>query len=213
MADKQEDYLEYQSKALDYLYDIMPAANDSLFIATFFTGKDVSIGNASYRIKSISIPTPQISMDWDDGYKTSIIKKIENHDEVTIEWYEDAFNSVQNYHLQTMSNIANLQTGVFTKGFQGIYKIIITKFRYTEGNSKAETPFDSMPMPEKVGTIELNLLIPINVGDIQYDSSSGGDMKTVSITYKVNTIVMSKTLSAAAIHSNDFPGSEAMNLL
>lgn len=204
MSVSQEDILSFQSKAIDYLYDIMPAANESLFIA-YINDDKRNVPNSRYRVKSINVPTPTISMTMDDGRKRSYPSKVEFHDDVTIEWYEDAWNSVQKYHLDVMQSIVHLDTGIFNTNIQPISEIVIVRYVFKEGVTSVETPFDSMPVPEIADFISLTSLTPISVGDIHLDSSASGDMKTVSISYKVKNIMMNGVQTMKTkIDANDF---------
>lgn len=197
-----EEFLYFQSQSLDYLYDVMPVANDSLFIADFD-----GVANARFRVKKITVPTPEIEFSTNEQLKMSFPTKVTSKDDLTIEWYEDAFDSVRKYHLNMMNNMVMLNSGIFRRGAAPLTSISINKFAYAEGNSAAETPFDSIPMPILTGTMVLSGIAVKSVGDIEFDSSAGGDIKTVTVNYKVGRISYTGPVSMRSqVSANDFSG-------
>lgn len=172
-------FLEFQQKALDYLYD-MPLGNDSLFMA------EVIVNNKKlppFRVKKISFGTPKLNMQFDEKIRRSIISGIEYSDTVTIEWYEDAFNSVQKLHLGLLNDIVDISTGLFRVGGGSKIDVDLYHYAYVEGNDDAQSPFDSVAIPKCTEYYELRGLIPEGIGDITFDSDGGGNLKTVSVTY------------------------------
>ena len=195
-----EEFLAFQQKALDYLYD-MPLGNDSLFIA-----KPSITGGGSlppYRVKKITFGTPKLNMQFDEKIRKSVITGVEYSDTVTIEWYEDAFNSVQKFHLNLLDSFVNLNTGLFRVGGGNKLDINLYHFAYVEGNADAQSPFDSVAIPICTEHYELIGLIPEGIGDITYDSDGGGNLKTVSVTYHCTDISVKNQGSADTKWIND----------
>ena len=189
MADIQagltgEEFLSYQQKALDYLYD-MPLGNDSLFIAKpDIGGKELP----PYRVKKVTFSTPKLKMQFDEKIRHSMIDGIEYSDTVTIEWYEDAFNSVQKMHLSLIDNIVDLNYGLFRVGGGPRMNLDLWHFAYVEGNKDVSSPFDSVAVPQCTEYYSIKGMIPEGVGEISYDNEAGGSVKTVSITYHCDDI-------------------------
>lgn len=197
-----EEFLYFQSQSLDYLYGIMPVPNDSLFIAEFS-----GVKNAKYRVKTITIPVPEITFETNDNLCTSYPKKVNWKDDLTIVWYEDAFNSVQKYHLNLMGNTALLSAGIFRKGAAPIHQLTINKYTYMEGNEAIDTPFDSIPIPVLTDTIVIDGIQPYKIPEITLDSGGGGEIKTISISYKVQRISYTGPNSMKSeISDGDFSG-------
>lgn len=205
MADNKseiEEFLEFQSQSLDYLYDIMPTADDSLFIASID-----GLEAAKYRVKSVKFSLPKISYEWDESYLRSFPKSVTSSDEVTIEWFEDAFDSVTKFHYSKMSDTALLASHLFKVGGAGMLNVTINKYAFKEGNLKVDTPFDSVAIPVVTSVIKLNGLKVIDVGDISFDHTASGEMKVVSIKYVADSIVWSgRTSMADQVSSEDFHG-------
>lgn len=172
-------FLEFQQRALDYLYD-MPLGNDSLFMA------EVRVNNKKlppFRVKKISFGTPKLNMQFDEKIRRSVISGVEYSNTVTIEWYEDAFNSVQKLHLSLLNDIVDISTGLFRVGGGSKIDVDLYHYAYVEGNDDAQSPFDSVAIPKCTEYYELRGLIPEGIGDITFDSDGGGNLKTVSVTY------------------------------
>lgn len=195
------EFLSFQGEALDYLYNIMPVANDSLFIADM-----ADISNARFRVKKISIPTPEIVFEYNQAQRMSFPKEVKYNPTFTVEWYEDAFDSVTKFHLNKMNNLVNLDTGLFKVGIgNSTIKFTINKYAFTEGNTATSTPFDSMPLPTGTAILTVDQALVSNVGEITFDSSAGGDVKTVSITYQaVGKIKWQSMNDMSSILSSDF---------
>lgn len=179
-----EEFLAFQQQALDYLYD-MPLGNDSLFIAK------VDIGHMPlppYRVKKITFGTPQLEVNFDEGLRHYKLEGIKYSDTVTIEWYEDAFNSVQKMHLSAINNIVDLNYGLFKVGGGPRFNVDLWHFAYVEGNKSVQSPFDSVAIPQCTEYWSLKGLIPEGIGEITYDNDAGGNVKTVSVTYHCDDI-------------------------
>lgn len=195
------EFLSFQTEALDYLYNIMPVANDSLFIADL-----TDITNARFRVKKISIPTPEIEFEYNQAQRMSFPKSVKYNPTFTVEWYEDAFDSITKFHLSKMNNLVDLNTGLFKVGLtDNTVKFTINKYAFTEGNASSSTPFDSMPKPTSTAILTVDQALVSNVGEIVFDSSGGGDVKTVSITYQaIGKIKWESTYDMGNILSSDF---------
>ena len=83
MADTtQNEFLDFQSQSLDYLYGVMPVANDSLYIADLVGAAGVK--NARFRIKDITITPPTVNYEYDTQLRASFPKSVDLQDTVTI---------------------------------------------------------------------------------------------------------------------------------
>lgn len=209
MADTQveltgKEFLAFQQKALDYLYD-MPLGNDSLFIAQPKIGSKVNL--PPYRVKKVTFGTPKLNMQYDEKIRRSVIAGVDYSNTVTIEWYEDAFNSVQKFHLGLLDSIVDLNTGLFRVGGGSKLNLDVYHFAYVEGNVDAQSPFDSVAIPKCTEYYAFTGLIPEGIGDITFDSDSGGNLKTVSITYHCSddTILHNQASASSNWIADDVP--------
>ena len=205
MEDKSllgSQFLAHQVQALDYLYD-MPIANDSLFIAEIH---GIGIENCSrFRVKKISFAPTKIKYDQDDKRRLSLISGVERSDTVTIEWYEDAFNTIQKWHLNMVNSRYNNTTGLWNVGNDSgwSFDADIYHFAYVEGNDDANSPFDSVAFPKCTEIIKLSGLKSEGIPEITYDSDGGSSMKTISVTYHCNFVKIEDTATAASEWKKD----------
>lgn len=206
-----EEFLAFQQKALDYLYD-MPLGNDSLFIAKVKVCGDNGIELPPYRVKKITVGTPKLNMQFDEKIRQSVISGVEYSDTVTIEWYEDAFNSVQKFHLSLLNEIIDLNYGLFRVGGGRNLNVDLFHFAYVEGNADVQSPFDSVAIPKCTEYYSLRGLIPEGIGDITYDSDGGGSLKTVSVTYHcVDISIVNQGSADTNWVKDDIPGALSLD--
>lgn len=205
---KKDEFLRFQVEALDYLYDL-PIANDSLFIADVHSPND-NLSTARYRANKVSIGTPKFIYEADPIRRQSFITKAEFSDTVTIDWIEDAYDSIQKWTMYLMSKKYNFANGLFKVGGGASmhYSMDLYKFAYIEGNSEATNPMDSVPLPTCTTVITLTDLEPVGIEDLTAESSAGSSIKIVQVVYHVSGISMSNLGDARTMYnSSDFFGS------
>lgn len=195
-----KEFLGFQAAALDYLYD-MPLGNDSLFLAEVYVD---GVKTGRYRVKKITFTPPKVTYTYDPVKRVSIPDKVERSDSVTIEWYEDAFNTIQKWTLDLVNGRINNTTGLWrVGGARCINKIIVSHFAYVEGNPDAESQFDSVAYPKATDALELTQLTPEGAGELTYDSDAGSSVKTISVTYHCQKAVLHNYASAATEWNKD----------
>lgn len=199
-----EEFLAHQAKALDYLYD-MPLANDSLFLADVST---VGVSTGCFRVKKISFTPPKLKYETDVRRRQSFPVGVDRNDTVTIEWYEDAFNSIQKWTLEILRNRIDFGTGLWKIGGDKIpLDINIYHFAYVEANDKVTSPFDSIAFPKCTDILTLQGLRPEGIGEITYDNDAGGNIKTVTISYRCDhAIIQNLTSAKTEWNEDDFWG-------
>lgn len=209
MADalKKDDFLRFQVDAVDYLYDL-PIANDSLFIADVHSPND-SLLVSKFRASSVSFAPPKFTFKRDEQRRMSFLESIQYTDTVTIEWIEDAFDSVQKWTLYLMSKKINFSNGLFRVGGSAAmhYDLDLYKFAYVEGNESATNPMDSVALPTCVSVLTLTDLEPEGIENISANSSSGGDVKKITVTYHVSSAKLTNLGDAKTMYNeSDFFG-------
>ena len=199
-----EKFLKHQANALDYLYD-MPLANDSLFLAEVNTP---DVGTGCFRIKKITFTPPKIKYEPSEVLRTSLMTGLERNDEVTIEWYEDAFNTIQKWTLAFIRNRIDFASGLWKVGGAVTpLDIDVYHFAYVEANPDISSPFDSVAFPKCTDILQLKGLKPTGISELTYDSEAGSSVKTISITYKCDYAFMQNNASAKTEwNSEDFWG-------
>lgn len=199
---RQGEILDYQVELLDYLYDL-PLANDSLFVAEVSSPSD-SLATSKFRISKITFTPPRIEYEMDQQRRTSLIKSITRNDTVTIDWIEDAYNSIEKWTLALMSKQIDFSTGLYKVGGSPlIYDLKCIRFAYKEGNTDTSNPFDSIAIPQPTGILTFTELKPEGISDITMDSGAGGNVKTVSVTYHVKDAVYENDGSERTFYHDD----------
>lgn len=198
--DLGKEFLGFQSLALDYLYD-MPLANDSLFLAEVYTD---GVKTGRYRVKKITFTPPKVTYEYDPIRRVSVPSKIDRSDVVTIEWYEDAYNTIQKWTMGMINGRINNTTGLWRVGSaRCIDRIEVYHFAYVEGNPDAENQFDSVAYPKCTDELILTQLTPEGAGELTYDSDAGGSVKTVSVTYHCQKAELKNYATAATEWNKD----------
>lgn len=213
-VNRQGEILDFQTELLNYLYDL-PLANDSLFLAEVSSPSD-PLPTSRFRIRKITFTPPKIEYEMDQDRRTSLIKNITRSDTVSIEWIEDAYNSIEKWTLALMSRQVDFSTGLYKVGGSSIiYNLKCIRFAYTEGNTKASNPFDSIPMPQPTGVLTFTELRPEGIENISMNSEDGGSLKTITVQYHVKDAVYENDGAERTFYHDDgFWGSaKELNLL
>lgn len=204
---KKDDFLRFQVEALDYLYDL-PIANDSLFIADVHSPND-NLSTARYRATKVTVNTPKFTYEADPIRRQSFLTKTDFSDSVTVEWIEDAYDSIQKWTLYLMSKKYNFANGLFKVGGGASmhYSMDLYKFAYIEGNDSATNPMDSVALPTCTTVISLTDLEPESIGELTADSNAGSSVKTIPVTYHVSGVSVTNLGDARTMYNdNDFFG-------
>jgi hypothetical protein len=181
-----------QWDGLDYLYNVEPQSNN-LFYAGFFCESEVQDGNylkmfynAEYRIKKIVIPFPSIDIEYHPETRVPMVKNVTYQNEITIDWFEDVYHSVQKYHLDWFNRWYSREYDCFRCGIQGKFrKMAVVAFRYKNNN---ETSIIPVPEIEPLFTFIIGGLIPKTMPAISFDYNVDGNDSLVSMQYNCGPI-------------------------
>jgi hypothetical protein len=182
----------FQSDGIDYLYDLEPQSNN-LFWAGFFLetnrgGKPVrQFYNAQYRIRKINIPFPKLNIEMHKELRTPIIQNAEYDQDLTIDWIEDVYHSVKQYHLDWISRWYSRKFDVLRCGTSGKFKqLIVIAFHYV--NDDAGPNIIEAPKIQPVMAFHIAGLAPKGVPDLNFDYGADGNDQNLSIQYKCGVI-------------------------
>lgn len=181
----------FQADAIDYLYDLEPQSQN-LFYAGFFyeahnsNQLEKAFYNAAYRIRSIDIPMPKMEIDQNNVLRAPIFKNVNYSQEITIEWLEDVYHSVEKYHIDWHARWYNRQYDVLRCGVGGKFRqLTVIAYHYLNSDERSiiETPKVQPIMMFSIGG-----LIPLDLPNIKFDHSSDQNDSPVSIRYKCGKI-------------------------
>jgi hypothetical protein len=187
---------QFQSDGIDYLYDIEPQSNN-LFYAGFFQESITSEGkntqavrpfyNAQYRIRKVTLPFPKLEVEMHPILRTPLIQKATYDQEVTIDWFEDVYHSVQQYHLDWIARWYNRKFDVLRCGTSGKFKeLIVVAFHYindADGPVLIETP-----KVQPIMAFRLAGLVPEGLPELNFDYNADANDQNLSIKYKCGVI-------------------------
>jgi hypothetical protein len=184
----------FQADGIDYLYDLEPQSNN-LFWAGYFQeapGRNAAnpvrqFYNSQYRIKKINIPFPKLNVEMHKELRTPIFQNAEYDQDITIEWVEDVYHSVHQYHLDWIARWYSRKFDVLRCGTSGKFKqLVVIAFHYV--NDEQGPAIIESPKIQPVLAFHLGGLIPKGVPDISLDYASDGNDQTLSISYKCGVI-------------------------
>jgi hypothetical protein len=182
-----------QYNGLDYLYNIEPQSQNLWYAGYFCEAGDGTPSNsmkmfynARYRIKKVTIPFPSLEVEYHSELRSPLVKGTQYQNEITIDWFEDVYHSVQKYHLDWFNRWYTKDFDCFRCGIQGKFrKMAVIAFHYVNGNNDSIIP---VPKIEPLFAFIIGGLIPKNLPAITWDYNSDGNDSLVSMTYHCNTI-------------------------
>jgi hypothetical protein len=185
----------FQSDGIDYLYDLEPQSNNLFWAGHFLetpgnggNGKPVrQFYNAQYRIRKISIPFPKLNIEMHKELRTPILQSAEYDQDITIEWIEDVYHSVQQYHADWISRWYSRQFDVLRCGTSGKFKqLIVIAFHYI--NDEAGPMIIEAPKIQPIMAFHLAGLVPKTIPDLNFDYGADGNDQNLAIQYKCGVI-------------------------
>jgi hypothetical protein len=195
-----------QWNGVDYLYKIEPQSQN-LFFAGYFceagASNDTSPNpqdqsgssmkmfyNARYRIRKITIPFPSMEIEYHPELRAPMPKSVNYQNEITIDWFEDVYHSVQKYHIDWFNRWYTREYDCFRCGIQGKFrKLAIVAFHYV--NKNIESGVDSIvPVPkiEPLFCFVLGGLIPKQIPSMTFDYNADQNDNMLSMTYHCGPI-------------------------
>jgi len=177
-----------QWQGLDYMYDIEPQSQNLFYAGYFCEAGDGSAEksmkmfyNAAYRIKKVSIPFPSLEMEYHPETRIPMVKSVSYTNDITIDWFEDVYHSVQKYHLDWFNRWYSREFDCFRCGIKGKFrKVAIVAFHYVNDDINAVIP---IPKIEPMFAFIIGGLTPKSMPSINWDYNSDGNDQLVSMNY------------------------------
>lgn len=174
------DYLDEEAQGIDYLYSLEHAQNN-LFFARIDGAED-----SKFRISKISLnSTPNISFEKNNN-RFLTLAGAKMPDEITITWIEDAYRSVEQFHLKWLRAWYDFRADYIPLGRINKFKnITIESYHYVNRNDSVSAPLMDA---DRIASITLANCVPTNMGStMEFDWSAGG-IKEFTTTYKFSSI-------------------------
>lgn len=207
---KQVDFSNFQEKldtaqrdGIEYLYEIEPQSQN-LFYAGYFCEANTNnekgttdmkmFYNAQYRIKKVTIPFPALDLEYHPETRAPLVKGANYTNEISIDWFEDVYHSVQKYHFDWFNRWYSKEYDCFRCGIQGKFrKMVVVAFHYVNTNIDSIIP---VPKAEPLFAFIIGGLIPKTLPAMTFDYSNDANESLINMTYNSGPIrwVYSKEL-------------------
>jgi hypothetical protein len=183
----------FQSDGIDYLYDIEPQSNNLFWAGFFREGEDPQgkpyrqLYNAQFRIRKVTISYPKLDVQIHPVLRTPLVQKASYPQEVTIEWFEDVYHSIKQFHHDWLARWYSRKFDVLRCGTSGKFKkLLVIAFHYVN-DAKGPVIIES-PRVQPIMAFFLGGLVPKGVPDQVFDYSSDGNDQSLSIQYTAGHI-------------------------
>ena len=183
-TDTSRDYLGFEASGVEYLHNLEHFQN-CLFYAKLDSKED-----SKFRISRISFNSPTLSFEKN---KNRLIEFTGSSmpEEVTITWIEDAYRTVEKFHMQWLGAWYDFEGDFIKIGQLSKFKnLTISAYHYINKNNALSAPLMDA---EEVVQFTLENCVPTNMGNssIEFDWSQGG-IKEFTTTYKFSKIIIAE---------------------
>jgi len=201
----QEVLNAFNNDIIDYLYNLEPASNNLFWAGNFCnhevdTGKDNNheqlrstatygkmFSNAQFRIQAVSFNFPKFEYKEHEQLRIKLIDSISDAKEVTIEWKEDVWRSVQKYHLDWQNRWYDRHNDVLRVGPINKYRgLDVVLFHYID--SVSTDAGIVVPHAEPICMFRIRGLTPQDIGDMNLKFNESGNADALVCKYGVNKI-------------------------
>jgi hypothetical protein len=129
---------------------------------------------------SVSMDLPKLDYEIHPYIKSSFLKSVSYTGEVKIKWLEDAYRSVQKYHLDWVHRWYNRQYDVLRNGPQGKFRQLdVYAFHYVNTTGAVL----EAPTIELLFRVKFRGLMPKSIGGLNFDYSTPGNETPIEMTY------------------------------
>ena len=193
----------YQADGQDYLYALEPMSRNLFWAGGLREAGIIDVGeeqgsdaglirpfyNAAYRIRKVSIKMPTIDYEVDKYTRIPKPKSIVYPNEITIDWFEDVYNSVRKYHLDWLQRWYMREFDCWRCGAQGKFRSMrVIAFHFVNDGDVGASIIE-VPRIQPILALDVSGMAPTNFGDDwTFDHGSDGNDEWLSITYKVSKI-------------------------
>ncbi len=193
MAATTEDLNKYESDLVEFLSNMEPVQPNLFMPGKLVWDKGTNSLDCRYRIESVGFDLPNISYNEERAVDDFLIEKVTFGNEVTINWRDDVFRSIQKYHFDWFNSWYNrydnaLQIGATSANY-GAKTRTLTIYMYHFTNS-SDTLF-SVPKASLIATISFNSLRPMNFGTFKFSQSADSVGEILECKYKAKSITIS----------------------
>lgn len=181
-----DSFRRFEDEQENYIFDIEPQSQNLFFLANF--SESVSddgneslkeLYNAHMRCRSIELPRFTIDYETDHLTKLPIFKDGKFNYEITINWLEDVYHSIYQYHNDWMARWYNYQYNVLRCGQSGKFrKCQVVAYHYKKTNDVFNPDVEAEPLY----VINIFGMVPRELPPLKhsYDEDQGDQMLSIS---------------------------------
>lgn len=139
--------------------------------------------NAPFRILKVDFPLPKFSYETDNIRKASFLKDAQYTQDLTIDFLDDVYRSVQKYHMDWANRWYNRQFDVLRCGVKGKFRQLdIYAFHYVNSTGQLL----EAPIIEILFRVKIRGMMPESWGNLTFDYGTPGNEAPLSVKYKAN---------------------------
>ncbi len=201
----KEELKEFEYNAVDFIYSLPPNQSNLFWAGNLASEFRTGIGaddtkdntfdllDSSFRIQKISFPEPSIKVSRKLG-REIIFENFESDNTVTIDYLEDAYNTITMYHREWLSCWYNVEKQCVVSGIEGKFRNLdIAKFHYvsTKGGEELGTFGDVVsqtPEMEILARYKIVGLVPTSKITTNLDYGESENSSKISVTYSYRRI-------------------------
>jgi len=186
---------DFQTDHIDYRTELEPRTNNLFFAGFFYEHYPYGSGelqggilyNAAFRIQSIKIQNPSMSFQTDKYTRQALFNEAQHNYTVNISWKEDVYCSIMKFHLDWSARWYNRYYDVLRCGSKGKFRrVVVVSYHYVDGaNSNS---IINVPVIQPLYAIDVAGMVPLNIGEWNFDYNNDGNDQTVDMTYLASRI-------------------------
>ena len=186
---KRMSYLEYD--LTNYVYDLPAASSNSFYVAKFGEmlsnpDKDYRVfDNAMFRVHGIDFALPSLEYEEHNELNMEFLKTVKFSKNVSFQWIEDAYRSVQKYHFDWLTHFYNKRGDYLVNGARGKFRnceVILFHARQREGGLGV---YEGLPAIEPVLKLEIRGMQIKNFGELSLKFGSPKTDELLKIDYSI----------------------------
>lgn len=186
---KMMSFLEYD--LTNYVYDMPALSSNAFYVAQFGECPSYpednyrTFDNAMFRIHGIEFPLPSIEYEEHNELNMELLKAVKYSKSVSLYWLEDAYRSVQKYHLDWLTHFYNKKGDYLVNGARGKFRnceVVLFHLRARQGGVGLA---ELTPVVEPIMKLEIRGMQVKNFGDLSVKFGSPKAEELQKIDYSI----------------------------
>ena len=177
----EHDIPRLEREGLDFLYELEKPSNN-LFFADF----DEGYSDTKYRISSVRTDLPSLGLELDNN-KNIVFKNGDYNLDITVDWIEDAYRSVEKFHNKWFNQWYNFHNDFLYIGRAGKFKTL-SVYAYHYVNLVTNNSKIPVSAPDKVLNLRFVNCTPFKIPGFEFKWGETSQ-PTYTVTYKCSYVL------------------------